>query len=91
MQKPAPLTLRRGALQKGSKFWDWFHQINMNASDPKSATLSLLDSEGNTRMRWSLKHIWPAKITAADLSSHSNELAIESMELNYENYTLENL
>lgn len=91
MQKYRPITLKKGVFQKDSKCWDWLNQINMNVLDPKTATLRLQDEKGNTSMQWTLMNVWPKKVTLADLVSNSHVVTIESLELNYESFTLENL
>ena len=41
-------------------------------------------------MTWTLTNAWPTKITATDLKSDANEVAIETLELAHEGLTIAN-
>ena len=41
-------------------------------------------------MVWTLTNAWPTKITATDLKSEGNEVAVETLELAHEGLKIEN-
>ncbi len=90
IQKFSNVTMKKGVYKSDNKFWDWFHEIKMNTIKRIPVTISLLDESGKPTMVWKLVNAWPTKITATDLKSDGNEVAIESIEIAHEGLTIEN-
>ena len=73
-----------------NEFWDWFNQIKMNTIERVPVTISLLDEAGSPTMVWTLANAWPTRITATDLRSDGNEVAVETIEIAHEGITIAN-
>ena len=84
------ITMKRGVFVNGSAFWDWYQQIQVNTITRRTAYIKLLDENGKVTMQWTLNNAWPTKITCTDLKSDSNEVAIDTIEMAYEQLTTSN-
>ena len=82
--------IKKGVFKGDNKLWDWFSKIKMNTIERKPVTISLLDEEGNPTMVWKLQNAFPVKISGTELNSTTNEVAVESLELAHEGFTMEN-
>ena len=84
------VTMKKGILKSDQRLWDWYSQIKMNTIARITVTISLLDESGNPTMIWTLANAFPTKITADQLQSDANEVAIESIEVVHEGLTIAN-
>jgi phage tail-like protein len=84
LRKIGNVTLRKGVFVSDRSFWTWFEAIKLNAIERATITISLLDESGNPTMVWTLHNAFPTKVTATDLKSDGNEVAIETIELAFE-------
>jgi phage tail-like protein len=82
------VTLTKGMFVKDAKFFTLYDEIKMNQIKRRTVVISLLDEGGHPRMTWTLNNAWPTKITATDLKSQSDEVAVESLELAFETMDL---
>ncbi|QZE14378.1 phage tail protein [Halosquirtibacter laminarini] len=90
IQKSGNVTMKKGVFKGDNKFWDWYNQIKMNTVKRIPVTISLLDESGAPTMVWTLANAWPTKISATDLKSDGNEVAIETIEIVHEGITIAN-
>ncbi|MDR0683117.1 MAG: phage tail protein [Dysgonamonadaceae bacterium] len=90
IKKYGDVTLKKGVFAKDNKFFAWFNKIKLNTIQRQSVTISLLDESGNPTMVWTLKNAWPSKITAPDLKSDGNEVAVETLVITHEGLTIAN-
>ena len=90
LRRSGTVTLKKGAVSKDRRFWDWYSEIKMNTIRFKAVTISLLDEAGNPTMVWRLRNAFPTKITGTDLKADGNEVAIETIELAHEGIEIEN-
>ena len=90
LKKSGNVTMKKGVFKSDNKFWDWFNQIKLNTIKRVPVTISLLDETKAPTMVWTLANAWPTKITATDLKSDGNEVAIEAIEIAHEGLTIEN-
>jgi len=84
------VTLKRGIFVNDNTFWTWRSQITMNTIGRRTVLIRLLDESGSTTMHWTLQNAWPTKITATDLKSDGNEVAVDSIEIAHEQCTISN-
>ncbi|WP_295794305.1 phage tail protein [Mucilaginibacter sp.] len=84
------VTMKRGVFVNDNTFWNWHSQIAMNTIKRMTVIIRLLDENGNTTMQWQLNNAWPTKITSTDLKSEGNEVAVESLEIAYEQLIVTN-
>lgn len=78
------VTMRRGVFVNDNSFWNWYNEINMNTVKRRTVVIRLLDETGSTTMQWTLYNAWPAKIISTDLKSDGNEVAVDTIEIAYE-------
>lgn len=78
------ITLKRGVFVNDNKFWEWMTEIQMNTIRRLTVLIKLLDEAGKVTMQWQLLNAWPTKITGTDLKSDSNEVAVDTIEIAYE-------
>lgn len=90
IQKTGNVTMKKGVFKSDNDYWDWFNKIKMNTIARIPVTISLLDETGAPTMVWTLANAWPSKITATDMKSDGNEVAVESIEIVHEGLTIAN-
>lgn len=85
------LVLKRGIIQD-SKITEWCREAveNLNFT-PQNILVSLLNEQHEPLCSWSIVHAYPVKWSFTGLNAQNNDLLIESIELNYQYYTLKNL
>ncbi len=86
--KYSNVTMKRGIFQDDSLFWDWYSQIKMNTIKRQTVVIKLLDESGSPTVTWTLANAWPTKITATDLKSDGNEVAVDTIEIAHEGLTI---
>jgi phage tail-like protein len=84
IQKAGNVTLKKGIFQKDNYLFQWYSQIKMNTNTRKTLVIKLLDEAGNPTMTWTLQNAFPTKLTATDLKSEGNEVAVESVDIAFE-------
>ncbi len=82
------VTMKRGIFANDSLFWDWYSKISMNTIERWAVIIKLLDQNGDAVVTWTLNNAWPTKISATDLKSDGNEVAIDSIEIAHEGLTI---
>jgi phage tail-like protein len=45
---------------------------------------------GGVTMQWTLRNAWPTKISSTDLKSDGNEVAVDTLEIAYEDLDITN-
>ncbi|MGI0116756.1 phage tail protein [Zooshikella sp. RANM57] len=88
--KYSNVTMKKGIYVSDNSFWDWMAKIKMNTIERIPVVISLLNELQKPTMVWTLKNAWPTKITATDLKSDGNEVAIDSIEIAHEGLTIKN-
>ena len=84
LHKFTNITLKRG-LVKDLSLWNWM-QSGLNGNVQRAAvSIILLDSANNPVWRWNLTNAWPCKYTGPVLNAECNNVAIETLEISYEN------
>lgn len=78
------ITMKRGVFANDNTFWDWHAQISMNTVKRRTVRIKLLNEYGEVTMQWQLNNAWPTKITSTDLKSDGNEVAVDTLEIAYE-------
>ncbi|MBW2937635.1 phage tail protein [Aureisphaera sp. CAU 1614] len=78
------VTMKRGVFVNDNAFWNWHKEISMNTIKRRTVLIKLLDENGAVTIQWQLNNAWPTKITSTDLKSDGNEVAIDTLELAYE-------
>lgn len=84
------ITMKRGIFTNDNTLQNLHEEIKMNLIKRRTILIKLLDEAGNFTMQWQLNNAWPTKITGTDLKSDGNEVAVETMEIAYEQITITN-
>ena len=87
--KVTEVTLKKGIFASDNKFFDWISKNNTKDLKRQDMTISLLDDEGNPKMVWTLLNAWPSKMEGPSFKGDSNEVAIESVTVAYEEMKIE--
>ena len=82
------ITMKRGVFVNDNTFWDWHNEIKLNTIKRRTVLIKLLDENGEVTMQWQLNNSWPIKITSTDLKSDGNEVAVDTIEMAYEQLIL---
>jgi hypothetical protein len=68
--------------------WDWFSAIQMNNVPKRTIVVSLLDDAGAPQVTWTLENAMPTRFIGTDLEPNGVDVALESLELVFENLTM---
>lgn len=88
--KFSPLTLERGVF-KPENSWviGWCKKALMEFSfEPITVTVMLLNEEHQPLVTWNLRHVWPRSWKIKDLNAQQGEILVETLELNYNAFTV---
>jgi len=90
---PAPppqgdVTLKNGVFIRTPTLWDWFSAIQMNNVPKRTIVVSLLDDAGAPQVTWTLENAMPTKFIGTDLEPNGVDVALEALELVFENLTM---
>ncbi len=90
ISKIGNVTLKRGVFVKDNAFWSWYSQVTMNTISRYTIIIKLTNEKSEVTTQWQLNNAWITKISAPTLKSDGNEVAIESIEIAYEQLTMNN-
>lgn len=83
------LVLKRGLL-RSSEVWNWAREcIEDLRITPRNVDVKLLDERHDPLVTWHVVGAYPTKWSVADLNSTSNTVAIESLQLFYQRFSVE--
>lgn len=88
MQKFGNITMKRGVVPADNEFIDWLYQTKMNKPERRTITISLLNEEHSPVMTWKVKNCFPVSVEGPGLKADGNEVAIETLELAHEGFTV---
>ena len=89
MVKNNNITLKRGKFESDFDFNTWLEEIaNERVDKRRDVTIRLLNEKHTPVAAWTAIRCFPVKITASDLKSDANEIAVESIELAHEGLKL---
>ena len=89
MGKISNITLKRGKFEGDFDYNTWLEDIaNERVEKRRDLTITLLNEKHNPVAAWSAARCFPVKITAPDLKSDANEIAVESLEVAHEGLKL---
>ncbi len=70
------VTLERGTASKISLLYDW-----LELRDPRPLSILVCDADGAPVLTWKILRAYPVKLTAPTFDASSNDVAIESLEI----------
>lgn len=87
LNKYSNLTLKWGITDR-TGLWDWRLDVASGKGPDdvprKDISVILVDDAGEEKWRWNLMKAWPTKWTAPGFNATANEVAVETLELSYE-------
>lgn len=87
--KYSSLMLKRG-LTHNSKLIAWFSDAFQTLIiHPKDVLVHLLNEDHEPLMTWNISQAWPKKWSVSDFNAEKGELVIETLELQYQYFTIE--
>jgi phage tail-like protein len=89
LQKYGNVTLKRGMFDGDNEFYEWLNTVSLSKIERRDVHISLLNENHEPVWMWRLKNAWPTKVTAPDLKSDANEVAVETIELAHEGLVIE--
>jgi phage tail-like protein len=89
LQKYGNVTLKRGMFNGDNEFYQWLNTVSLSKIEQRDVLISLLNENHEPVWMWRLKNAWPTKVTAPDLKSDANEVAVETIELAHEGLVIE--
>jgi phage tail-like protein len=90
LAKYGNVTMKRGIFVNDTKFWTWMSEVKMSTIKRRTILIKLLDENNKPTMKWQLLNAWPTKISATDLKSDGNEVAIDTIEIAHEQLVISN-
>ncbi len=90
LHKYGNITLKRGTFSGDNSFFEWLNTVKLNTIERRDLIISLLNENHEPVVTYKVKSAWPVKVTAPDLKSDANEVAIESIELAHEGLVIDN-
>lgn len=79
----SPINLRRG-ITDSTSLWSWRQKIMDGQKDTRNVSIVLYDEAQQEKLRWNLTKAWPTNWTGPTFNATSNEVAIESLEIVYD-------
>ena len=90
LQQFGDVTLKRGVFKGDNEFYTWWNTVSLNTIERRDVTISLLDETHAPVVTWKIKNAWPSKVTSPDLKAEGNEIAIETLIIKHEGFTIQN-
>ena len=89
--KYTTLTLERGIFKpENSDLIMWFQNAMVKFEfDPRTVVVTLKNEMQEPLVIWNIKHAYPKSWKIKDMSSTQNEILIETLELQYNSFTME--
>ena len=89
MAKNNNITLKRGKFEGDFDFNTWLEDVaNERVEKRRDVIIELLNEKHKPVAAWTAARCFPVKITAPDLKSDANEIAVESIEIAHEGLKL---
>lgn len=86
--KYSPLVLKRGVL-KETELIKWCKKALENYDfQPTDLVIKLLGEDHKPLITWNLAHVWPKKWVVSDFDATKNEVVVETLEMNYNFFTV---
>ena len=83
------ITMKRGKFEGDFDYTAWLEEISDDrANKRRDVTIRLLNEKHNPVAAWTAARCFPVKVTAPDLKSDANEVAVESIEIAHEGLKL---
>lgn len=85
------VTLKRGMINS-IELWDWLHRLattTTKRNEKKNMSIVLHNGKGEEQLRWNLISAYPVKWTSPPLQTEQSSILVESLELAFQEFTLQ--
>ncbi len=89
LQKYGNITLKRGMFNGDNEFFQWLNTVSLSKVERRDVSIALLNENHEPVYVWKVKNAFPTKVTAPDLKSDANEVAVETIEIAHEGLVIE--
>lgn len=89
LKKFTNITLKRGVVRGDNDFFKWFNSVYFSQVEKRGIVISLLNEAHEPVRIWRVKNAWPVKIENSPLNAGASEVAIESIELAHDGFTID--
>ncbi|MFN9619399.1 MAG: phage tail protein [Synechococcaceae cyanobacterium] len=79
----APITLQQGLISRDTQLLDW-----LKKGDARMLQVLLCKSDGEAILSWKAQRAYPIRLTPTTLDASSNEVAIDTLELQARGWSL---
>jgi phage tail-like protein len=88
LQKVSNLVLKRGRFENDIDYHAWYDEVaDDRVNKRRDVTIRLLNEKHQPVAAWKASRCFPLKVTAPDLKSDANEIAVEAIEIAHEGLT----
>lgn len=88
MRKHNHVTLKRGVFENDIDYHAWYEEVaDDRVNKRRDVTIRLLNEKHQPVAAWKAARCFPLKVTAPDLKSDANEIAVEAIEIAHEGLT----
>lgn len=88
LQKVSNLVLKRGRFENDIDYYTWYEEVaDDRANTRRDVTIRLLNEKHQPVAAWKAARCFALKVTAPDLKSDANEIAVEAIEIAHEGLT----
>jgi phage tail-like protein len=88
LQKVSNLVLKRGRFENDIDYHAWYDEVaDDRVNKRRDVTIRLLNEKHLPVAAWKASRCFPLKVTAPDLKSDANEIAVEAIEIAHEGLT----
>lgn len=89
LEKFSNITLKRGVFVNDDDFYTWYNSVAMNLVERRNITISLLDETHQPVVVWKVRDCFIVSLKGTDLKSDANEVAIETVEIANQGFSVE--
>ena len=96
MYMPAQQSAINFSMRKGyvkgeniKELYDWLNSTQLNQISKKDVEVHLCDETGAPMVTWKVHNAFPTKLSAPSFDANSNDVAIESIDLMADGFTLQ--
>jgi phage tail-like protein len=85
------ITLKRG-MTASVELWDWLNRLSLSTTkkdEKKDISVVVYDGQGGEKFRWNLTKAYPVKWSSPTMQTDQSSILVESLELTFQEFTLE--
>ena len=88
LKKFSNIILKRGIVSGDNEFFSWINSKQMGIIEKRDIVISLLNENHEPVVSWKVSQAFPVKYSGPALKANSSEVAIETLELTHEGFSI---